>query len=186
MANIYAHGVPETIIENVTLSTHNWGDPASWVNGTEDSTFEISPESGELMVLRECLIKFSSGMKFDSSNALVIEAKIETGGDPIVVPITRYNGVSDFIKRADRVEIIDLMADGGDITHPIAIIRLFFAKQIILWSTPGQDKLGETKFQSLVARIDNHQPFKMHDNAQPEIAICRYFMTRHSEADVIE
>lgn len=186
MANIYAHGVPETILENVTLSTHDWGDSSSWVNGSGDSVFEIAPESGELMVLRECLIKFSSGMKFDNSNALVIEAKIETGGDPIVVPITRYNGVADFIKRADRADVIDLMAEGGDIIHPVAIIRLFFAKQIILWSTPGQDKLGETKLQSLIARIDNNQPFEMYDGSQPEIAICRYFMTRHSEADVLD
>jgi hypothetical protein len=186
MANIYAHGVPETIIENVTLSTHDWGDPSSWSNGPGDSTFEISPESGELMVLRECLIKFSAGIKFDIDNALVIEAKIETGGGQVIVPITRYNGVADFIKRADRADVIDLMAEGGDITKPVVIIRLFFAKQIILWSTPGKDSLGDTKLQSLIARIDNNEPFQMFDGGQPEIAICRYFMTRHSESDVLQ
>ena len=188
MGSIYAHGVPEKAIENVTLTTHDWGHVSSWTNG--DSSFVIQPGSGEIWVLRECRMKFSSGMTFSQDQSLLIEAGIPGYGSSI--PITSYTGVRDFIKRADDFSVIDFMSEYGDLTYPLVEARLYFSEQVILWDSSGldngiprTDSLGQIKLGSLTARIANNQPFTMaHDQSSPDIAICRYFLTIYEDPSV--
>jgi len=190
MSNIYARGVPERSLRNVTITTHDWGKSSTWTDG--NSNFEIKPDPGEIWVLFECRLKFSSGMDFGPDNRLTINGIID--GLPTPIPITSYDNICDFMKRADRVDVYDLMADGGSITRPVSEISLYFSEHVVLWSSAGLgvngphvDMLGEPKLSRLLAGTANNQPFTIaKDGSQPEIAICRYFLSVHEDPDYID
>jgi hypothetical protein len=187
MGSIYEHGVPPKSIRNITLSTHDWGRSDEWPDGS--SEFVIRPDPGEIWVLRECYMKFSSGMDFGPDNNLIIEGGID--GMPSTIPITTYENVRDFIKRADDMKVVDLMAAGGGIIHPVVEVRLYFSEQVILWSSagivdgaPNVDVVGSPKLSSLSARLGDNSPFTMADDSSvPDLAVCRYFITAYEDQD---
>lgn len=187
MGSIYAHGVPERAIENITLTTHDWGNASEWQDG--NSAFVLKPGPGEVWVLCECRMKFSAGMFFDPAQSLLIEGGIP--GFEGIVPITSYQSVKDFVKRADDMSEIDFQTPFGDFTHSIIEARLYFSEQVILWSSarmsetgPNRDILGCLKLGSITARIANNQPFTMaEDGSPPEIAVCRYHLTIYQDPD---
>jgi len=189
MGSIFDHGVSPESVGEVTLTTHDWGHSDEW-SAVNDSTFSIQPGPGEVWVLNECLIRFSAGLDFGPDNSLIIEGNIS--GLPGSIPITAYTNVRDFAKRADDLKVIDFMADGGGIKHPIVEARLVFSEPVMLWSTAGmteqgpkKDVLGHVKLGSLVARLNNHSPFTMEsDNSVPDLAICRYFISIYQDPDV--
>jgi hypothetical protein len=149
------------------------------------------------MVLRECLVKFTTGLTFDYDSRFIVEVRINTSGGPIVIPITEYHSAKDFIKRADKIEIIDPLTTTGDLQKAVITSRLYFSQQVILWDSGGEttedpkvniggvyvaaDLLGLPKFNSLVARINGNSPYLLGDSSTPEMVMCRYFLTTHND-----
>lgn len=167
-----SNGLPVEVLKYDSIYTHDYADNTTWPS-TADSRWTLEPAVGEAIKLTSVEVKLSEHAVMHSGGATLVEYFVAGVDTPVYV--VTYNSIIDWIKRADELPSKVDINNGLDITAPLIMFRITFPRPAVLWSSTGQDLEGNMKFNKMVVRIEDDQPYKQADGTTPaELVIAKY------------
>ncbi len=171
--------------EEDTIGVQDFADTSTWVNGATDSAWALDPTDtesafyGKAVKLTAMQLDLAEDLVMHENGAMIVEFYM--AGNPSPVAVYLYKSVADWISRASRKQKIESVGKVGSFVQ----YDIEFAKAPIFWTSAGFDGAGKPKFNKMIVRIENHEPYKKMDGVTPAtIARPRYFAEIYDDPDV--
>ena len=175
------------------IYSHDFGKPSSWgagVPGFGASAFQIAPTPGLAYVLTGCEVKASTDVMIHSPFQLWFQQRRASGRWGSVPPTSamepaycvQYSHMSDWIKRGTGLPQVVEYPNNPEITKPVMLVSFAFKPQPVLWgSAGGADATGYPRWNRLVMRIADHQPYRDGASQPIELALAKYTVDIYRE-----
>jgi hypothetical protein len=182
------NGLPGSVVNFDTITSHDWSDNSQWVVSVDDSTWTLQPDAGQAIKVTGVLIKFSEDMVVHANGGMLIQVAID-GWAPSPLTLVSYSSIADFFARADEWGKLDYNGPAnGSVNKPIISLKFDFSRPVVLWSSGGTiegvpkvDAQGSPKFQKMMIKIADDMPYKDNDGGVVQVARSRYFIECYAD-----
>lgn len=174
------------------IYTHDFSDASKWGSGVPGfgaSACAIQPTPGLAYVLTGCEVKASTNVHIHSPLQVWFQQRRKSGQWGSIPPTSgngpaycvQYTSMKDWMKRGGGLPTVQKYPGNPELTQEIMLIPFHFTPQPVLWSSGGVDDRGWPRWNRMVLRIANHQPYRKLDETQIEMALAKYTVDIYRE-----
>lgn len=97
-------GNQPVFVTDKRIVTHNFGNNSTWVNGPNDSTFEVVPDTNKKLIVTSIIVRSPKNLKLTQTNQLVFEVWLSPDG--VTPPTTpkiyiSYASLRDIVRKSN-------------------------------------------------------------------------------------
>lgn len=168
-----------------TVGMHDFSNIAEWSSPTDSSwivqpTTSTSPHYGKKVIVTSMQMDLAEDFTIHPGGGIVVE--LYSNLIPTPLAVVNYVDLKDIISRATSKTFVQCKGGVG----PAMQYSYVFTMPPTLWPTVGFDSKGVPKFNKMLVKIKDHQPYRTKTSGELcSIAKGRYFCEIYTDLDFV-